>query len=267
MKTLLLAVCLTAPAAAAGPAAPGGPGAPQKGLPLQRLEDCVNPATFDSFLNAGADSWGVEEAKAKQSVELLEAAVQCRAWVSASEEPCRMLGQVPRFAAGKALEANCRSEHHLLAFYDAAARKDAAAAGRACLRWFALNKAQMPDKVTAEQLCPRLTALTASEPATACKRLGAELGDKAVEPFCAAVWTPSPGSCARSDGLPFEKRRCDDYAKVRAALASRKAEDCPKGPRTRDLCRAMLEKDPVAACDAPRKAWQDLLCAGRFQER
>lgn len=264
MKTWMLAAVLAAPAFGAGPEARG---APQKGLPLQRKADCLNSATFDSFLNAGADSWGVEEAKAKQAVDLLEAAVQCRAWSAASEEPCRQLGMVPKFPAGKLLEGNCRSEHHLLAFYEAVARKDAAVAGRACLRWFELNKAQMPVKVTGEHLCSRLTALTASEPATACKRLGSELGDKEAEPFCAAVWTPSVKACAKAQGLPFEKRRCEDYAKVRAALASRKAEDCPKSARTQALCRAMLEKDAVAACEAPRKAWQELLCAGRFQER
>ncbi|TBR25579.1 hypothetical protein EPO15_01930 [bacterium] len=262
MKTWMLAALLAAPALAAE-----APGTPQKGLPLQRKADCLNAATFDSFLNAGADSWGVEEAKAKQAVDLLEAAVQCKAWTSGTEEPCRQLGMVPKFPAGKLLEANCRSEHHLLAFYDALARKDAPASQRACVRWYELNKGQMLEKAKGEEVCARLTALTASEPATACKRLGSELGDQAVEPVCAAVWTPSAKACARAEGLPFEKRRCDDYAKVRAALVSRKAEDCPKSARMQGLCRAMLDKDPVPACDAPRKAWQELLCAGRFQER
>lgn len=274
MKAVLLASLVASSAVAGEPAAPAGPGG-QKGLPVQRREDCMNAATFDSFLYAGADSWGVEESKAKAGVELLEAAVQCRAWASASDEPCRSLGMVPRFAAGKHLAANCRSEHHLLVFYDAAARKDAAAAQRACTAWYEANKEQMLAKVKGEQLCGRLVALLLADPASACKTLGKEMAEAAgspaeraaVESVCAAVWTPEKGSCGKADGLPFEKRRCGDYAKLRVALTSRKPADCPASPRYQGLCRAMLDKNPAAACEAPRKAWQELLCAGRFQER
>lgn len=274
MKAVLLASLIASSAAAGEPASPAGPGG-QKGLPVQRREDCMNAATFDSFLYAGADSWGVEEGKAKAGVELLEAAVQCRAWASASDEPCRSLGVVPRFAAGKQLAAGCRSEHHLLVFYDAVARKDSAVAQRACGAWYAANKDQMIPKVKGEDFCRRLAALLSEDPASACKKLGAEMaaaaGDAAeraaVESTCAGVWTPSKGSCDRADWLPFEKRRCGDYAKLRAALASRKPADCPASPRYQGLCRAMLDKNPAAACEAPRKAWQELLCAGRFAER
>lgn len=274
MKAVLLASFFASSAVAGEPAAPAGPGG-QKGLSIQRREDCMNAATFDSFLYAGADSWGVEEGKAKAGVDLLEAAVQCRAWASASDEPCRSLGMVPRFAAGKHLAANCRSEHHLLVFYDAVARKDSAVAERACGAWYAANKDQMLTKVKGEQLCGRLVALLLADPASACKALGKEMaqaaGDAAeraaVESTCAGVWTPSKASCDRADWLPFEKRRCGDYAKLRVALTSRKPADCPASPRYQGLCRAMLDKNPAAACEAPRKAWQELLCAGRFQER
>lgn len=246
--------------------AAAAPAPEQKGLPIQRRDACVNPATFDTFLAAGADSWGVPESKAKQAVELLEAAMQCRAWTQGSPEPCRALALVPRFQAGKALAANCRSEHFLLAFYVAHARKDAAGAARACAGWYETNKEQMLDKVSGEALCGRLSELLAADPAAACAKLGAEMKDPAVAPVCAAVWTPDARSCAKADGLPFEKRRCADYAALRKALASGKAADCPKGPRYLGLCRALLEKEPTQACDAVRRSWQELLCAGRFQE-
>lgn len=267
MKPVLLGVLLASSASAAVPAPPSE----SKGLRFERRSDCQSPATFERLLFAGADAWGAAEGDAQRSVDLLAAAVQCRAFAAGSEKGCDALGDVPRFPAGKSLAADCRVEHQLLAFYDAMRARDGARARAACARWHELGRAPAFKGLDAAAVCKRAVELLLEDQGTACGRLGADLAGtvkdarqrEGVALLCRAVWTPGEAACAQK-GLPLDKKACSAYGRISVALRAKDAKGCPASDRWGGLCRALAAKDPLTACEAVRADWQKLVCAAHF---
>lgn len=263
----LLAVLLLGSGAAAAPSQPG----PSKGLRLERRSDCLAPAAFERLLAAGADGWGTPESEAQRSVDLLAAAVQCRAFAAGSERECDALAGVPRFPAASLLAADCRLEHQLLTLYDALRARDAGRAEAACARWHELGRPAALKGVDAPAVCRRAVALLLDGAPAPCERLEREAGDAAKEArqrqaaaaLCRAVGIPGEAACVQK-GLPLGRKACETYGRLSAAMRARDPKLCPGSDRYGGLCRALASKEPASACEAVRADWQAMVCAGRF---